>query len=154
MILVKTLMSDFDVVDEADEEIRFQRPDLIEVEGTEESVMPSERRVGVHGDVSMFFDRPGGRNDVLEGCSPERVQATDRKIEDVAGSNVLRFGVHHVADVKDIDLFAPFTREGGSAVEVGLLINADLSGDDGSPAWAPNAWRNPSKSRFRGRSTV
>jgi len=78
---VKLLVDDFDVVDEADEDIGFEFGDLVEIEGGEQAVTPAEGGVGVDEHVILAA---GFGDDVFEGCSAERVESGDGEIEDAS----------------------------------------------------------------------
>ena len=45
------MVHDLDVVDQADEDVRVELLDLVQVEGREQAVAPAERRVRVDDDV-------------------------------------------------------------------------------------------------------
>mgnify|MGYP007045165533 CR=1 FL=1 len=84
-------------------------------------------------------DVPSGRledlrDDVLERGASERIEPADRKIEDARGADVCRRGVHHVADMKRVDGLSTFPCKTRGVFEVGLLVHADLAGDDGTHA--------------------
>ena len=132
MIPMESLVDHFDIVHEAYKEIRGERLDLIEVEGAEQPVMPSERGMGVHHDVAMLLDGASRRDDVLEGGASERVEPADRQIQNSPGTDVGRFGVHHVADMERLDGLSPFSRQTHRVLEVGFFVHADLAGDDGT----------------------
>ena len=67
--LVEPVVDDLDVVHQADEHVRVQLLDLVEVERAEEAVPPAERRVRVDDDVGVVLGRAGLGDNVLERCA-------------------------------------------------------------------------------------
>jgi len=131
-VAVQAVVDNLDVVDQADEDVRAQGGDLIEIEGAEQAVTPAEGGVGVDQHVLV----PVGLGDgVLEGGAAEGVEAADGQVEDAARADVLGLGIHHVADVVDLHPgLALLAGHLGDGLEVGLLVHADLAGDDGAHA--------------------
>ena len=137
MLGVQAVVDHFDVVEQADEHVRIERTHLIEIKGTEQAVPPAECGVGVDDDVGVVLDRSRRGDDVLECSTSQGCEATQRKIEDPTRSNVRPLAIHHVADVEELDVLALLATKFRHLFEVGLLVNADLTCDDGSHVKSP-----------------
>ncbi|MFN9905265.1 MAG: hypothetical protein ACK56F_03945, partial [bacterium] len=84
----------------------------------------------VPDDGRVVLGGAGGADDVLEGRAAKAREPADRQVEDAARAHVGRLGVHEVAHVEELDAVAPLRGQLGDGLEVGLLVHADLSGDD------------------------
>jgi hypothetical protein len=138
MVAVETLVDRLGIVEQRQVQIGIELLDLVVVERGEQPVPPAERRVRVDDDVLVLVR---GAEDLLEHRAAERVEAGDREVQNSPGWDVGRFLVHHLADVTHFEVVAALMRGLLDRFEVGALINADLSGDDGSHEGDCNLWK-------------
>lgn len=129
VVFEHALVDGFDVVDEGDVEVGVEESELVEIEGGEEAMLPAEGGVGVDEDV-FVVGHVG--EDVAEDGASEGVEASEGEIEDAARADVGCFGVHHVADVVDLEVFAVGACDGGGMGDEGFFIEADLAGEEGA----------------------
>ena len=130
MLLVEAVVHHLDVVHQADEHLGLEHLQLVEVERAEEAVPPPERGVRVDDDVRVLGDGAGGADHVLQHRAAQAGQAAPRQVQDAARAHVRRLAVHHVSDVEELDAPVAPLRLVDHGLQVGLLVNADLSGDD------------------------
>ena len=123
---VQPLVDDLDVVHEADEHVRPEGRDLIEIESWKQTVLPAEGGVGVDDDVLLFG---GAADDVLERGAAEGMEAAERQVEDAPGPDVGTFGVHHVPHVAKKYFFSLLAGESADIFKIAFFIDADHAGN-------------------------
>src|SRR5262249_13664178 len=101
--------------------------DLVEVERGEEAMTPAKSRMSIDDDILVPL---GLAEDLLEHGPAERVEPADGQVEDPPGRDVGGFGVHHPADVEDLQRLTLLARDLLKAFEVRPFVDADLAGDD------------------------
>ncbi len=112
---------------QADIYIGVELAHLVEVHRREKTVPPAERRVGIHNQIGCFS---GFCDNVLKDAPSKRVKPFHRNVQNLAGRNIGRLGVHPVADVAQQHFFALPGGKLADILKVALLINADHPGND------------------------
>src|SRR5258708_2073039 len=96
-------MDRLDVVEQRDVKVGLERLDLIEVEGGKQAVLPPECRMCIDHHVLVPF---GGAKDLLEDGSTKGIETRDRQIQNAAGGNIGRLGIHHLPDMTDRQVYS------------------------------------------------
>lgn len=86
--------------------------------------------MGIDDDIWVFLSRECLGEHITKRCAAKGREAREWEIENSAWSNISCLGIHHVAEVKELDVLALERRRIADSLQVGFLVDANLTGDD------------------------